>query len=85
MAACDPIILSDISEDLFNQIKKDLSTAGFALTGTSGTVNGPYGIVFQYAWSEATKVLEIDILEKSFFVSCRQIQDQLYKAFNKYA
>ena len=79
MAACDPIIVSDISEEVFKQIKKDLSAAGFPVTGTAGTSNGPYGIVFQYAWNEATKVLEIDIIEKSFFVSCRMIQDEIYK------
>jgi hypothetical protein len=30
-------------------------------------------------------VLEIDIVEKSFFITCNQIKTQLYKAFNKYA
>lgn len=85
MAACDPIVLSDISSEIFERVKKDLATAGFPLEGTAGTVNGPYGIVIQYAWNDTTKVLEIDILEKSFFVSCNQIKTQLYKAFDKYA
>jgi hypothetical protein len=85
MAACDPIVLSDISSEIFNQVKKDLASAGFPLEGTSGVVNGPYGIVIRYAWNEPTKVLEIEILEKSFFVTCNQIKTQLYQAFNKYA
>jgi hypothetical protein len=85
MAACEPIILSNISSEVFDHLKQDLAGAGFPLTGTSGKVNGPYGIVIQYTWNEPTQVIEIEIVEKSFFVSCNQIKDQLYKAFNKYA
>jgi hypothetical protein len=84
MAACEPIVLSDISEDIFNSVKKDLASAGFNLEGTSGTVNGPFGIVIRYTWNAPTQVLEIEIIEKSFFVSCNQIKDRLYTAFDKY-
>ncbi|RAV98751.1 hypothetical protein [Pseudochryseolinea flava] len=85
MAACEPIVLSDISEEIFNNVKRDLSAAGFNLTGTSGTVDGPFGIVIRYAWNQPTSVLEIEIVEKSFFISCNQIKDKLYEAFDKYA
>ena len=85
MAACEPIILSGISSEVFDHVKQDLAGVGFPLKGTSGTVHGPYGIVIQYTWNEATQVLEIEVVEKSFFVTCNQIKTQLYKAFNKYA
>lgn len=84
MAACEPIVLSDISEEIFNHVKKDLAGAGFNLEGTAGTVNGPFGIVIRYTWNQPTSVLEIEIVEKSFFVSCNQIKDKLYAAFDRY-
>jgi hypothetical protein len=85
MAACEPIILSSISSEVFDHVKQDLAAVGFPLKGTSGIVHGPYGIVIRYTWNEPTQVLEIEVVEKSFFVSCNQIKAQLYNAFNKYA
>jgi hypothetical protein len=84
MAACDPIYFNGISAEIFQQVKQELVSNGFTLTGSSGTVQGPYGIVIRYNWNEPTQVLEIDIVEKSFFITCNQIKTQLYKAFNKY-
>lgn len=85
MAACDPIYMNGISAETFNQVKQELASNGFALTGPSGVVRGPYGIVIRYHWNEPTQVLEIEIVEKSFFITCNQIKAQLLKAFNKYA
>jgi hypothetical protein len=51
----------------------------------SGTVNGPYGIVINYEWNENTQSLKVVVIEKSFFVSCKQIQDKLTQAMEKYA
>ena len=85
MAACDPLYFNGISAEIFNQVKQELVSNGFTLTGSSGTVHGPYGIVIRYNWNEPTQMLEIEIVEKSFFITCNQIKTQLYKAFNKYA
>ncbi len=85
MAACDPFKFNGITPEVFQNISRQLSAKGFALSGPSGTVNGPFGIVFEYNWNEQTGELNIEVVEKSFFVSCNQIKDQLTQALGKYA
>ncbi len=84
MAACDPIQYSGITPEIFSSITRQLVAKGFALTGPSGTVNGPFGIVIDYNWDEASGLLNIQVVEKSFFVSCNQIKEQLNGALSQY-
>ena len=84
MAACDPIQFKGITPQVFSSITKQLAAKGFALNGPSGTVNGPFGIVIEYNWEESSGLLNIQVVEKSFFVSCSQIRDQLTAALAKY-
>jgi hypothetical protein len=85
MASCDPIKFTGITPEVFQTISRQLATKGFALSGPQGTVNGPFGIVFEYTWEEASGELVIHVVEKSFFVSCNQIKDQLTQALQKFA
>jgi hypothetical protein len=85
MAACDPFHYTGITPEVFNSISKELANKGFSLSGPSGTVNGPFGIVFEYEWVEADSSLTIQVVEKNFFVSCNQIKEQLTSALGKYA
>lgn len=82
---CDPFYFDGITAESFNNVKVDLAAAGFDLMANSGTVNGPYGIVINYEWNENTQSLKVVVIEKSFFVSCKQIQDKLTQAMEKYA
>jgi hypothetical protein len=84
MAACDPIQFKGITPDVFSSISKELAAKGFSLSGPSGTVNGPFGIVIEYTWEETSGLLNIQVIEKSFFVSCSQIKNQLTSALAKY-
>jgi hypothetical protein len=84
MAACDPISFSGITPEVFQKISRQLADKGFALSGPKGTVNGPFGIVIDYEWNEQTGEVRLEVLEKSFFVPCSQIKDQLTQAFQKY-
>jgi hypothetical protein len=82
---CDPFYFDGITAESFNLVKADLAAAGFNLTASSGTVNGPYGIVISYEWNEKTQSLKVVVVEKNFFVSCKQIHDKLTNALEKYA
>ena len=82
---CDPFHFEGITSAAFEQISIALADKGFALAGPVGKINGPYGIVLQYAWNEQDGGLSIEILEKSFFVSCNQIKEQLTSVLTRYA
>jgi hypothetical protein len=84
MAACDPFFFTGITTEIFNGISRELAGKGFALSGPRGVVNGPFGIVIEYEWDEAAQTLQIDVVEKSFFVSCNQIREQLNGALEKF-
>jgi hypothetical protein len=84
MAACDPIEFKGITPQVFASISRQLADKGFALSGPKGTVNGPFGIVIDYEWNETTGLLRIQAIEKSFFVSCSQIREQLTNALSRY-
>jgi hypothetical protein len=85
MATCDPMKFNGITPEVFQTISRQLSTKGFALSGPQGTVNGPFGIVIEYTWNEMSGELVIQVVDKSFFVSCNQIKEQLAQALQKYA
>ncbi|HYG17736.1 MAG TPA: hypothetical protein VD816_02360 [Ohtaekwangia sp.] len=84
MASCDPIHFTGISAAVFNNVRAELTGNGFDLSGPSGVVHGPYGIVLRYNWDEGTERLDIEILDKNFFVTCGQIRAQLDKAFSRF-
>ena len=84
MAACDPIHFAGITPDIFQNISRQLAEKGFNLSGPRGTVSGPFGIVIEYDWNEQSGDIRLQVIEKSFFVPCSQIKDQLNAAFQKY-
>lgn len=84
MAACDPIQFAGITPEVFNKISGQLAEKGFQLSGPRGTVNGPFGIVIEYDWNEQSGDIRLQVIEKSFFVPCSQIRDQINAAFQKY-
>ncbi|MDJ1471561.1 MULTISPECIES: hypothetical protein [Xanthocytophaga] len=84
MAACDPVSFSGITPSVFETLKGELARKGFSIEGTSGVINGPFGISIQYSWDEATQTLHTEVLEKSFFVSCGQIYSQLSETIDKF-
>jgi len=84
MAACDPFHFSGITADVFATVSKQLSDQGFPLAGPRGLVRGPFGIVIEYEWNEANGELVVHVVEKSFFVTCNQIREQLSGALGRY-
>lgn len=85
MATCDPMNFQGISPQVFSNISKQLAAKGFVLNGPRGVVNGPFGIVIQYEWNEQAETITLQVVEKSFFVTCNQIREQLTSAFEKFA
>ncbi|MFZ6009607.1 MAG: hypothetical protein ACOYXT_04605 [Bacteroidota bacterium] len=84
MASCDPLKFRGVSANIFNNIATELTQKGFVIAGAAGTVKGPFGIVIEYRWDEPQELLVIEIADKSFFVSCDQIRDQLTDSLGKY-
>jgi hypothetical protein len=84
MAACDPIQFGGITPEIFSKISQQLAGKGFNLSGPKGTVSGPFGIVIEYDWNEQSGDIRLQVIEKSFFVPCSQIKEQLNAAFQKY-
>lgn len=82
--ACSPVSYPGVSASVFELLKKELENNGFSITGTSGTINGPFNIVMEYSWDEATETLHTKVVNKSFFVPCSQIENQLRNYINKY-
>ena len=82
--ACQPVSYSGVTASIFNSMKGELEKNGFSVPGTSGTIRGPFGIVMQYAYDEATETLNVEVLEKNFFVSCDQIYNQLDTTLGKF-
>jgi hypothetical protein len=85
MAKCDPFQYTGITRDVFNSIASTLASKGFALSGPSGTVHGPFGIVIDYEWNEESQTLNLEVVDKNFFVSCHQIKEQIESALKKFA
>ena len=84
MAKCDPVTYQGVTPQIFASLKQELEGNGFTIPGTSGVISGPYGIVMEYNWDEASEVLYTHVIDKSFFVPCSQINDQLSRALTKY-
>lgn len=84
MAACSPVNYSGVSAEVFESLKQELQSKGFEIPGTSGVINGPLGIAIEYSWDQTKESLFTQVIEKSFFVSCNQINDQLSSIINKY-
>ncbi len=83
--ACQPVSYSGVTANIFNSVKGELEKNGFTVPGTSGVIRGPFGIVMQYAWDQATETLNVEVTEKNFFVSCDQIYSQLDNALGKFS
>lgn len=84
MAACPPTTYQGVTASVFQSLKEELEKNGFTVPGTSGIINGPFSIVIEYNWDEASQTLSTHVIDKSFFVSCGQINDQLSKSLNKF-
>jgi hypothetical protein len=84
MSKCDPFLFNGITPEVYNTISKELATKGFVLAGPQGVVNGPFGIVIEYEWNEQAGTMKLEVVEKSFFVTCNQIREQLNSALAKY-
>ncbi len=84
MAACEPVSFSGVTPTVFETLKGELAKRGFSIEGSSGVINGPFSIAIQFAWDEATETLHTEVLDKSFFVSCGQIYDQLSETIQKF-
>ena len=84
MAKCDPVTYQGITPEVFGGLKKELESNGFSIQGTSGVINGPFGIVMEYEWNEGAGTLYTQVIDKSFFVPCSQIYEQLNKAINRF-
>ncbi len=84
MAKCDPVTYQGVTPQVFESLKQELEGNGFSITANSDTINGPFGIVMEYNWDEASEVLYTHVLDKSFFVPCSQINEQLSRALSKY-
>lgn len=84
MAACETFKFEGITPQVFHAISKQLAQKGFILSGPRGTVHGPFGIVLDYAWDEQRGTITIQVIEKSFFITCNQIREQLTQALQQY-
>jgi hypothetical protein len=84
MSACSPMSFQGITPEIFQKIQKELEGKGFVLPGNQGTVKGPFGIIIEYKWDSESMSLTTQVTDKSFLVSCKQIQDQLESAIQKF-
>lgn len=84
MAGCEPMSFQGITPEVFESISKQLAQKGFVLSGPRGQVKGPFGIVIEYDWNEQNRTITLQVVEKSFFVPCSQIKEQIQSAFEKY-
>jgi len=83
MSTCDPRVYSRVTPILFNGLQSRLQTMGIALTGNTGRVEGPMGIVLEYAFEPNGQTLQIHVVEKSFIVPCSQIHNMIEKAMQE--
>ena len=84
MAQCDPVTYQGVSRQVFDGLKQELESNGFSVPGTSGIISGPFSISVEYSWNEENSTLYTQVIDKSFFVPCSQIHDQLSRALNKF-
>jgi hypothetical protein len=84
MAQCDPVTYQGVTPEIFAGLKQELESNGFNVPGSSGIISGPFSIRVEYEWNEGDHTLYTQVVDKSFFVPCSQIHDQLSKALSKY-
>jgi hypothetical protein len=84
MAKCDPVTYQGVTREVFEGLKQELESNGFSVPGPSGIISGPFSIQVEYEWAEDDNTLYTQVVDKSFFVPCSQIHDQLSKALSKY-
>jgi len=78
--SCEPKTFNNVDTKVFEGLKGKLQGIGYSLQGTSGTVNGPMGIVIDYNWNEGASTLLIEVKEKNFLIPCGKIYSELEKA-----
>ncbi|MGZ5244404.1 MAG: hypothetical protein ACXWDO_02120 [Bacteroidia bacterium] len=81
--SCDPKSFSNVNIDVFEALRSKLSSAGYDISGTEGTINGPMGIVIDFEWDEANATLHTQVVSKNFLVPCSRINSELAKAINE--
>lgn len=81
--SCDPKSFSHVNEHVFEALRKKLRSAGYDISGTEGTINGPMGIVIDFEWDKANSVLYTHVVSKNFLVPCSRINSELAKAINE--
>lgn len=77
---CDPKSFDGVTPDVFQALKGKLQSIGFNLPGSSGTINGPMGIVMDYEWDQNTATLHTQVTSKNFLVPCSRINSELSRA-----
>jgi hypothetical protein len=83
--ACDPKTFNNVDQKVFDCLKGKLQSLGYSLQGTSGTIQGPMGIVIDYRWTDANATLFVEVTSKNFLVPCSRIYSELEKAIESCA
>lgn len=78
--SCDPKAFDNVSAEVFECLRARLSSAGYNISGTRGSIQGPMGIVIDFEWDEAEEVLYTQVVNKNFLVPCSRINSELSKA-----
>lgn len=73
---CKPVIIKNVTPDVFNCMKKKLSEAGlYVPSGKKGELSGK-GVTADYEWDGESK-LTITITEKPFIIGCGALQNKI--------
>ena len=80
---CEARTFTNVNQEVFEKLKGKLAENGLQVTGDSGTIKGPMGIVMEYDWDAENCSLYTKVLEKSFFVPCNQVDNILSKAIKE--
>ena len=78
--SCDPKTFNGVDRNVLEQLQAKLKGVGYNLEGTEGTINGPMGIVIDYAWDEPNATLAIHVISKNMLIPCSKIYSELEKA-----
>ena len=81
--SCDPKSFPNVNADVFECLRSKLSDAGYNISGTRGSIQGPMGIVIDFEWDEAEEVLYTQVVSKNFLVPCSRINSELAKAIDQ--
>ena len=77
MSACPPKTYNGVSAPVFECLKQKLAGLGYEITGTSGSISGPFGIKIGFNWDENAGTLFTEVTDKNFLVPCSQIEKAL--------